>query len=60
MPARARKPTYFPGRKGRSKNFFVSKVNAELALSTLAQNAVLQGALLDLVQDAWLISTDLS
>ena len=60
MPKRAGKPTYFPGRRGRSKNFFASKVEANLTLSTLADNTVLSATLLDLTQDAFLISADLT
>jgi len=60
MPKRTGKPTYFPGRRGRSKNFFVSKVTATLSLGALTSGTVVAAALLDLVQDAYLISTDLS
>ena len=60
MPKRGGKATYFPGRRGRSKNFFVSKVNASLALGALGVNTVIAGDLLDLVQDAYLISADLT
>ena len=60
MPKRSGKPTYFPGRRGRSKNFFVSKVNVSNALGALADGVVAVGALLDLTQDANLISADLS
>ena len=60
MPKRAGKPTYFPGKRGRSKNFFVSKVNASLSLGALAANVAVSGVLLDLAESAWLISADLS
>ncbi len=60
MPKRAGRPTYFPGRRGRSKNFFVSKVTATLSLGTLASGAVIAADLLDLEQDAWIISSDLT
>ena len=60
MPKRSDKPTHFPGKRGRSKNFFVSKVNKDIALSTLANGVVVSDTLLDLVQDAWIISADLS
>ncbi len=60
MPKRAGKPTYFPGKRGRSKNFFVSKVNAQLSLSTLTNDTVITGVLLNLTQDAYLISADLT
>ena len=59
MPKRAGKPTYFPGKRGRSKNFFVSKVNVTIVVGALANDGIASGALLDLVQDAYLISADL-
>ncbi len=60
MPKRSGKPTYFPGRRGRSKNFFVSKVNATITLGALTDGTVISGVLLDLDQDAYLISADLA
>ncbi len=60
MPRRKGSPTHFPGKRGRSKNFFVSKVNATVPLGALAVNTVIAGDLLDLIQDAYLISADLT
>jgi len=60
MPKRAGKPTYFPGRRGRSKSFFVSKVNGSLDFNSLLDGIVLPVTILDLTQDAFLISADLT
>ncbi len=60
MPKRGGKKTYFPGRRGRNANFFVSKVNTSIALGALVNNTVIGGTLIDLAQDAYLISADLT
>jgi len=60
MPKRAGKATYFPGKRGRSKNFFVSKVDGTVTLGAATSGTVVLGAILDLTQDAYLISADLT
>ena len=47
-------------KRGRDPNFVVFKVEAELALVTLAGNTALSGALHSLADDVYLISADLT
>jgi len=52
-----RKPS--PRRRRSSKNFVVLKIDASLALSTLATDTVLAGDMIDLNDDVKIISSDL-